>query len=328
VAALAIFVVGNVAFEMGMVFYNAFLPDIAPVGKIGRISGYGWGLGYAGGLACMAVALLVLVREQPLFGIATADGWNVRATNLLVAGWFLLFSLPMFAFVRDRRPAQKVPFRGAVEDLVTTFRHIRRFREVVKFLVARLIYNDGLVTVFAFGGIYAAGTFGMSFSDVLVFGIALNVAAGAGALIFGYIDDWIGGKRMVLISLVALSVGSLMAVLAPTRAWLWVAAMIIGLFVGPNQSASRSLMGRFVPQRHQAEFFGFFAFSGKITSFAGPIFLGIATDLFDSQRAGVATVLIFFAVGGALLLAVDERRGIEAARTEGTSAEAAGAAPA
>ena len=193
---------------------------------------------------------------------------------------------------------------------------IGRYREIVKFLIARLIYNDGLVTVFAFGGIYAAGTFGMTLSEVIVFGVAINVAAGLGALVMGFLDDKIGGKNTIMITLVVLCVATGMAVWAPNRTWFWIAGMLIGLFVGPNQSASRSLMGRFVPDKHQSEFFGFFNFSGKVTSFFGPILLGTLTAVTGSQRAGVATVLLFFIVGGALLASVDERKGIKAATAE------------
>jgi len=314
--ALGVFVVANVAFEMSMVFYNAFLPTIASQDKIGRVSGYGWGLGYVGGLLCMVIALVGFVQpDVPWFGLSTENGFNVRATNLLVAGWYLVFSLPLFVNVPERRTGAKtLNIREAFAELGRTFRAVGRYREVAKFLIARLIYNDGLVTVFAFGGIYAAGTFGMPLSEVIMFGIALNVFSGLGALAFGFVDDKVGGKTTVLVTLVALSVATLLAVWAPTKTWLWVAGILIGIFVGPNQSASRSLMGRFVPEKHQAEFFGFFAFSGKITSFMGPILLGTATAMFASQRAGVATVLIFFVIGGGLLLAVNERAGI-AART-------------
>jgi UMF1 family MFS transporter len=176
------------------------------------------------------------------------------------------------------------------------------------------VYNDGLVTVFAFGGIYAAGTFGMSLAQVITFGIAINVASGLGALAFGYVDDKIGGKRTILVTLAALTAATGLAVWAPTAGWFWVAGMLIGVFVGPNQSASRSLMGRFVPERHQAEFFGFFAFSGKITAFAGPLLLGAVTSAAGSQRAGVATVVAFFVVGAVLLAGVSEPRGIAEAR--------------
>jgi UMF1 family MFS transporter len=168
--------------------------------------------------------------------------------------------------------------------------------------------------VFAFGGIYAAGTFGMSLSEVIAFGFALNIASGFGAVLFGFVDDRIGGKKTIMVTLVMLSVATAIAVWAPNRTWFWTAGVLIGLFVGPNQSASRSLMGRFVPEKHQTEFFGFFAFSGKVTSFMGPFLLGTVTAAFGSQRAGVATVLLFFLVGGTLLATVNERRGIEAAR--------------
>ncbi|HRX19089.1 MAG TPA: MFS transporter, partial [Gemmatimonadales bacterium] len=299
------------------VFYNAFLPVIASPARIGRVSGYGWGLGYVGGLVCMALALVGFVQpEVPWFGLSKEAGWNVRATNLLVAAWFLVFSVPLFLNVPERRKGpMRLDIRGAVAELARTVADIRRYREIVKFLVARLIYNDGLVTIFAFGGIYAAGTFGMSFQEVMLFGIALNVASGIGALLFGFVDDRVGGKRTIQVSLVALLAATLLAVWAPDRTWFWVAGILIGIFVGPNQSASRSLMGRFVPERHQAEFFGFFAFSGKATAFLGPLALGVASQAFGSQRAGVGTVVLFLGVGLLLLAGVDERAGIAAART-------------
>ena len=318
--ALTIFVVANVAFEMANVFYNAYLPELAPPEKIGRISGYGWGLGYVGGLLCLVVALFVFVNpETPPFGLSKADGGHVRATNLLVAGWFALFALPMFIWVKDRKvplfPKEKSLFRSANRQFVNTFHEIRQqYRQVFRLLLARLVYNDGLVTIFAFGGIYAQGTFGFTTEDVILFGIAINVSAGAGAVLFGFVDDRIGAKRTILITLVGLCAAVLMAVLAPTAAWLWASALLTGLLVGPNQSASRSLMGRFVPEAKENEFYGFFAFSGKATSFLGPYLLGLFTGIFESQRYGVATVLIFFIIGAILLVRVDEAEGIRLAR--------------
>ena len=315
--ALVIYVIADWGFETGYTFYNAFLPQIASPERIGRVSGYGWGLGYAGGLVCMAIALVGFAGERPWFGMSTAEGFNFRATNLLVAGWYLVFALPLFLFVPERRGgALRLDVAGTFRDLGHTIRALGRYREIIKFLLARLVFNDGLVTVFAFGGIYAQGTFGMTISEVIVFGIALNLASGLGAVVFGFLDDRIGGKKTIMLTLVALSIATLIAVWAPTRTWLWVGGILIGLFVGPNQSASRSLMGRFVPERHQAEFFGFFQFSGKATSFLGPLLLGAAALAFDSQRAGVATVLVFFLVGGVLLALVDERGGIAVARAE------------
>ena len=311
--ALGIFVVANVAFELGLVFYNAFLPSIAPADRIGRISGYGWGLGYAGGLMALVAALFVFVPETPRFGIPTDDGFNLRATNLLVAGWFLLFSVPAFLFLKDDWVPGGVSIGRAFSDLAVTTRHLRRYRQVLLFLLARLFYNDGLVTIFAFGGIYAVGTFGFSFTELVTFGIVINVGAGLGALAFGFLDDLIGGRATIAFSVVALALATILAALAPNQTWFWVAAVLVGVFAGPNQSASRSLMARFVPPKHESEFFGFFAFSGKVTSFLGPALLGVLSDLY-SQRVGVGSLLVFFVVGGLLLWRVDEQQAIADAR--------------
>ncbi|UCF68616.1 MAG: MFS transporter [Acidobacteriota bacterium] len=323
-AALIVFVIANIAFEIGGVFYNAFLPDIAPPDKIGRVSGYGWGLGYVGGLAALVLALVLLVQpETPVFGFSKTAGENVRATNLLVAVWFIVFSLPLFAFVSEDK--SQVSRRGkivreTIVQLRETITHVRRYRQIVRFLIARLVYNDGLVTIFAFGGIYAAETFGFTLQEVMIFGIVLNVAAGLGAFVFGYLDDVLGGKRTIVVTLIGLIVATLMAVVAPTKPWLWAAGVIIGIFVGPNQSASRSLMGRFVPAEAENEFVGFFAFSGKLTAFAGPLSLGILTEAFGSQRAGVSIVLVMFVVGLVLLAFVDEREGRDAAQRQAVTA--------
>ena len=309
--ALGLFVVADIGFELGMQFYNALLPTVAPAARLGRVSGYGWALGYAGGLVALIVALVAFVQPQtPWFGVPRAGGANIRATCLLVAVWLGVFALPMFLTLREeRRPGASFDVRGAFRELVTTFRAVRRYRDAALFLLARLLFNDGLVTVFAFGGIYAAGTFGMTLGEVIKFGIGINVAAGAGAFLFGFIDDKIGGRRTVLVSCAALAAATMLAVWAPTRTWFWVAGMLIGVFAGPNQAASRSLMARFAPPGRENEFFGFFAFSGRLTAFAGPALLGIATQAFGSQRAGVATILLFLLAGGGLLLLVDEDRG-------------------
>jgi UMF1 family MFS transporter len=315
-AALVLFVIANIAFELGGVFYNAFLPDIAPAGRIGTVSGLGWGLGYFGGLLALALALVGFVQpDEPWFGFTKIDGENVRATNLLVAVWFLVFSVPLFVWVREDRshasPAGRV-VRETVAQLKSTFAKLRPYEQTWRFLLARLVYNDALVTIFAFGGIYAAGTFQFTLEDVLLFGIVINVAAGAGAMAMGFVDDKIGGKRTIVISLVGLIAATLLAILAPTEAWLWAAGIAIGIFAGPNQAASRSLMGRFVPHQLENEFFGFFAFSGKLTAFIGPLLLGVLTQASGSQRVGVSVVVVLLLVGLGLLLAVDERAGCAA----------------
>ena len=311
--ALLWFTLANIAFEMGGVFYNAYLPDIAPPNRIGRISGYGWALGYVGGLSALGLALVGFVdAEVPWFGLEKENYEHIRATNLLVAGWFALFSLPLFIWVPEG-PARPDPSRGLLTDpfrrLADTFREIRRYPDIFRLLLARLFYADGLNTVFAFGGIYAAGTFGFTFEELLFFGIVLNVAAGFGAFALGFVDDWLGGKRTIQISLLGFIAAALTALLTGRRALFWAAGLLIGLCGGPNQAASRSLMGRFVPEEKKNEFYGLFAFSGKATAFMGPFLLGELTRLFASQRAGMAVVLVFFVIGLALIGRVDEERG-------------------
>lgn len=317
--ALVWFVVSNIAFELTNVFYNAFLPDIAPKEKIGRISGIGWGVGYIGGLMAMVIAMVGFVSpEIPWFGLSKEAGENIRATNLLVAVWFAVFSLPLFIFVRTDHRVKHVPIKhiaqNGITDLINTFKELKHYKEIVTLLVARLVYNDGLVTIFAFGGIYAAGTFGFTFNEIMIFGITINIAAGIGALIMGFFDDKIGGKKTIQISNIALAFAAFLAVVSPNKTIFWVAGILIGLSAGPNQSASRSLLGRFVPKKKENQFFGFFAFSGKLTAFMGPLFLGLLTKIFHSQRAGVSIVILFFVVGGLILSRVNEKDGIRFAR--------------
>ena len=315
--ALGVFVVANIAYELGGVFYNAFLPDISPQASIGKISGYGWALGYFGGLICMVLALVLFVHDNPVFALDQASGANVRITNVLVAVWFALFAIPLFLFVPDS-PATSAAssenvIAGAYRQLKTTFAEIKRYRQIFRLLVARLVYNDGLVTIFAFGGIYAAGEFGFTTAEVLYFGIALNVTAMIGSFLFGFADDKVGGKATVIVSLLGLLAATSLAVFTTSKTVFWIAGLLLGIFVGPNQSASRSLMGRFVPDDKENEFYGFFAFSGKATAFLGPFLLGELTRIYDSQRAGIAVVFGFFLIGLLLIFFVNEKEGIKSA---------------
>ncbi len=306
VKALIWFVIANFAFEMGMVFYNAYLPEIAPPQKIGRISGYGWALGYLGGLLCLVFALVSLVNpEIPILGFSKEAGENIRATNLLVSVWFFLFSIPLFLWIKE--PEEKTNFniinllKSSVVQLRKTIKHVSGYKQIIYFLLARIFYNDGLITIFAFGGIYAAGTFGFDFSEIIIFGIVLNLAAGIGAFIFGFFDDHLGGKLTIQISNLGLIIASLVAVFAPDKAIFWVAGILVGIFSGPNQASSRSLMGRLTPKDKVNEFYGFYAFSGKATTFAGPFLFGVLTEYFNSQRAGVAIIALFFLIGFLIL---------------------------
>jgi UMF1 family MFS transporter len=203
-----------------------------------------------------------------------------------------------------------------------TLRELGTFREAAKLLLARMIYNDGLVTVIAMAAIYVGAVYGMPFDQVILMGIVLNVAAGLGAWALGFVDDRIGGKRTILITLVVLTFATVLGTLVDSLAAFWVAAVLIGLMMGPNQSASRSLLSRFVPGDKQAEFFGFFAFSGKISSVAGPFAYGTLLSLTGSHRIAMASIAVFFVAGFFVLLTVSEEEGIRAADAYEALAEA------
>ncbi len=308
--ALGAMAIGTFGFELGTVFYNALLPAIAPRHLLGRISGWAWGLGYMGGLACMAIALLAFIQPAaPVFGLDPAVAEPVRAVAILAAAWMLLFALPLFLLVPDRPATGLAPLtaiRRGVATLGETLKALPRHANIARFLLAKMIYIDGLNTLFAFGGIYAAGSFGFTLPELLVFGILLNVTAGLGAAGFAWLDDWLGAKPTILISLGCLTLLALAILTVADRAWFYGLALAIGVFLGPTQAASRSLMARLAPPQLATEFFGLYALAGKATAFMGPAVLALATTAFDSQRAGMATIPPFFVVGFLILLTVKE----------------------
>lgn len=246
-----------------------------------------------------------------------------RATALLVAIWFAIFTLPFVVMVPEPpvRGGSGVggAFSAGIRQLLQSLQQIRRYRQIVRFILARLVYNDGLVVIFSLGAVFATRVYGFTTDETIVFGIVLNVAAGLGAIGFGFLDDRIGGRRTILASLVGLVVAAALAIVGQSRETFWVAAIFVGLLVGPNQSASRSLLGRFVPDDKEAEFYGFFAFSGKATAFLGPALYGTLVGVSGTHRAGMAVTVVFFIVGGLLLLRVDEQEGIAASGRQASS---------
>jgi len=305
-------VIANIGLEFGVLFNNAMLPDIVPKERIGRLLGWAWGLGYAGGLAALAIALTVFIwPEHPPFALDTDAAEHVRIVGSMVALWLAVFSVPLFLFAPDR-PAAAESLVSAVRIGLKNTRRIliglRRNRSVAFFLLAHMIYTDGLLTLFAFGGVYAAGAFGLSLDEVVIFGIALNVAAGLGAFGFAWIDDWIGSKPTIILALVGLILASIIAVTATELTWLWVGGIGIGIFVGPAQSASRSLMAKLSPTEEQGAYFGLFSLSGKATAFLGPAIVALVTSASGSQRIGLAAIIPFFVIGLLALLAVKEPR--------------------
>lgn len=304
--ALVVFALANISFEIGQVFYNAMLPGLVPPERIGRLSGWGWGLGYAGGLCCLLLALFGFVQgDPPPFGLDKGDAEHVRIVGPMVAIWFAVFCLPLFLFVSEgERSVQPmtVSIHHGVKTLISTLRRVRDYRNIAWFLVARFFYVDGMNTMFAFGGIYAAGTFGMTVAEVIQFGISLNISAGLGAAAFAWIDDRIGAKKTIAIALTGLIALGIPLLLVEEKMWFWIVGVPLGIFMGPAQAASRSLMARLAPSDLRTEMFGLFAFSGKATAFVGPFILGVVTLSMESQRAGMATIVVFLSVGTILLL--------------------------
>jgi len=302
----------TVAFELGTVFYNSMLPDVASPERMGRVSGLAWGLGYAGGLACLVACLFGLIRPDPApFGLDRAAGEPVRATALLVGAWILAFGWPVLLAMRDPagpKPGWSTAARDGLREIGAVIRGLPARPQMLRFLIARLFYTDGLNTLFAFGAIFAAGVHGMPFEEVLLFGIAMNVSAGVGAALGGLVEDRVGSRRMVLFALWCLVAIGVAIVLAEGKALFWALALTLGLFFGPAQAASRTLMARLAPPGEVAAHFGLFALSGRITGFLGPAVLAAVTQASGSQRAGIATTAAFMAVGAVLLMGVREAR--------------------
>jgi UMF1 family MFS transporter len=321
--------------EFALVFNNAMMPSLVPPDKIGRLSGTGWAMGYVGGIFSLILVLGFLAASPesgrtlfgftPLFGLDPVSHQGDRIAGPLTALWFVVFALPMFVLTPDFPPKLSVrrALREGLSDLRETLKDLPKRRSMAAFLLANMIYTDGLVSLFAFGGIYAAGTFGWNTIQIGTFGILLAIAGTFGAWLGGKLDDRLGSKRVIagsmmilLLSIVAILLvdrdaiffitvapprpgGDLFA--APAEKAYLVLGCLIGMAGAPLQAASRSLLIRMAPQDRIAQFFGLFALTGKVTSFVGPLLVGIVTAITASQKAGMATLVVFFVAGLALL---------------------------
>ena len=239
---------------------------------------------------------------ENLVSVSKKSTQYLRSLNILVAFWFLIFSIPTFLFVKDRKKEklQRKHIVDSFSSIMNTFREIKRYKVILHFLIARLFFNDGLITIFALGGIYAVDTLNFSFQEVMTLGIILNISAGIGSFAFGYLEDKIGVTKVINISLWILIFSTVIAFVAPETSFpkelFWIAGVLIGLMIGPNQSCSRSLMSKLTPKSKQNEFFGFFALSGKATSFIGPLLFGLITIQY-SQQVALWVVIVLFILG-------------------------------
>ena len=341
--ALAGFVLATIGAEFATTFNNAMMTRLVPPERLGRLSGTGWAVGYLGGLLSLALTLALLAADPhtgktlaglpPIFGLDPAAREGDRFSGPLTALWFVIFVTPMFLLTPDS-PRSGMGLReaasGGIARLSATLRELPSLPGLGRFLLANMIYQDGLVALFAFGGIYGAGVFGWQTIELGVFGILLTITGTFGAFLGGVLDDRIGGKPVILGAIFCLLVACLgilslgpdhvgpVPVAPPVpgdglfasvaeQVYLGL-GLLIGLVAGPLQASSRSLLARIAPKPRIGEFFGLFALSGKVTSFLGPTLVAIATSAFDSQRAGLAVLLGIFLVGGWLLLGVKVER--------------------
>lgn len=337
------YALATVSAELATVFNNAMMPSLVPPEKLGRLSGTGWAVGYAGGLVSLVIVLgflaaqpgtgLTLLGLPPLFGLDPAAHEGDRIAGPLTAAWFALFVLPLLLFTPDLARTRRTlgaATREGLANLRLTIGEARRDASIWRFLAANMIYQDGLVALFAFGGIYGAGVFGWSTVELGLFGILLTVTGTIGALIGGRIDDAIGAKPVILGSLAALAIvcvgilslgrGHVAFVIPvaeggtgglydglPERIFLGL-GLVIGAVAGPLQASSRSLLARIAPPEKAGRYFGLLALSGKVTSFLGPLMVALATQIAGTQAAGPAILIVFFAAGALLLAPVRSRR--------------------
>jgi UMF1 family MFS transporter len=307
VTGIALFVLANIGFEGGLVFYDAFLPSITTKETYGRVSGYGFAMGYLGALA-------VLVIVGFLLPDATSPNYLyfVRMSFVVAAGFFLLFSLPLFVFVPE--PALTVAHNGSYiregfRQAIRTFTSIfvrRKYPNIARFLVAFFVYNDGILTVIAFAAIFAEHILHMSDRDIITFFAVVQTSAVFGSIVFGHITDRIGPKRTISITLViwiAIAVGSYFV---QSVAFFYVVAMAAGIAIGSSQSASRSLMALLTPPDRAAEFFGFYdGLCGKASAVIGPFVYGLISDL-TNERVAALAIGLFFVTGLIILQSVAE----------------------
>lgn len=335
---LVAYAVAAIGAEFATVFNNAMMPRLVPQSRIGWLSGLGWGTGYVGGLVSLMLALAFLAADPhtgrtllgfgPAFGLDVAAREGERAIGPLSALWFVVFVIPLFAFTPDGKRALAIRHaaRAGLASFAATLRAARAHRNVAFFLLANMIYTDGLIALFAFGGIYAAGTFGWGSIEIGIFGVLLTITGTLGAVFGGRLDDYIGAKPVILGSLIMLFLACLgilsisrdsilfaVAVEPPAGRGLFasvperlyiVLGLFIGLAAGPLQAASRALVVRLAPRDRITQFFGLFALSGKLTSFMGPFLVATVTAATASQKAGVSVLLAFFLMGGVLLARV------------------------
>lgn len=299
-AAMLLFILANAGFEGGIIFYNAFLPEITSADRLGRVSGYGFTAGYIGGF------VIILLLQ----GLLTDN--RIAESFLITAGFFLVFALPLFfLFPRKSKAAQTIDgsvIAYGIKRTLSTIRNVRQYPDVAKFLLAFFIYNDAILTVIGFSGRYAKNTLGFETADLIMFFIMIQVVAAISSFVFGKITDKRGPKRTIVWTLVIWCVVCICAYFATTATFFYGVGALAAIALGSSQSASRTMMALLTPPERSAEFFGFYdGFCGKASAVVGPLIFGVLSDAFG-QREAVISLILFFALGLYFIRQVHEPR--------------------
>lgn len=292
-----IFVLANIGFEAGLVFYDAFLPEITSPKNYGRVSGYGFAMGYLGSLASLGI----------VFPFIQAD--MIKETFPVAAVFFLLFSLPLFIFLKDNR---KVVTRTesylaiGAKRVWTTLTHLKYYKNLAIFLLAYFFYIEGVNTVIFFSGNYASTTLGFSDTELLIFFVTVQTTAIIGSVLLGIVADSIGQKKTIMISLFMWLVVVLMAFMVEEKNLFYIVGLLAGAAMGSSQSTSRSLMSRLTPPDKKTEFFGFYSFFGKSSAVIGPMVFGLISYISGNQRLAIISIAFFFIIGMLILTKVKD----------------------
>ena len=303
VYGMVLLVLANIGFEAGIVFYDAFLLEITSERSYGRVSGYGFAMGYLGSFAALLLALPLLKG-----GFEPENLVNVRSSFALAAGFFLLFALPLFLFLHERKEtfANGVSYvRLGIERVRSTFRNVRSYQNIARFLVSYFMYIDGVNTVIIFSSIFAVKSLGMSLPEVVVFFLVVQSTAIGGSVLFGILADHFGKKRTLSWTLFLWIVTVFAAFFSQDRTSFYIVGLLAGIAIGSCQSTSRSLMSRIIPPEKKTEFFGFYSFFSKSSAILGPLVFGTLSSL-ASQRVGVISIGAFFLLGLLLLRRVKD----------------------
>jgi UMF1 family MFS transporter len=310
---LGLLAVGNVFFEFANVNYNAMLSQVSTPSTIGKVSGFGWGMGYVGGIVLLLFVYFGFIQpEVGLFGVTGDDGLDVRVTVLVSAIWFALFALPVLLTVPEFRAPAAVQRRrvGFFTSYARLGRDIARLwreqRNVLWFLLASAVFRDGLAGVFTFGGVLAGSAFGFSPGEVIIFAIAANVVAGVSTIAVGALDDRVGAKPVIVTALIGLVVSATLLFILHDggKTVFWVAGLALCLFVGPAQSASRTFLGRLIPPGREGEIYGLYATTGRAVSFLAPAGFAIFVSIGGAPYFGILGIVLVLALGLALFIPV------------------------